>query len=324
MSTTTARLDPVRTPHPAARWPIGAAMMAFPGTTPDGRPTTDAPPAVWAAALQEVALAGFDHIDLTDTWVRVPDLDGDRLGTLAELVSEHHLAVSAVSLTRHSVIAPDAEEARANLEYTLRGIPATARLGASVLSLGLHQPMTPEQQRAQWFWHVTGHRDPDDPAVFAAAVEAFRLVGQRAADHGLAVSLEMYEDTLLGTSEGAVALIEAIDLPNVGLNPDIGNIVRLHRPVEDWRDMLRRMLPHTNYWHVKNYLRDHDPATGAYFSAPAPMESGYIDYRAAIGLALEHGFSGPFCTEHYGGDGLSVSATNRDYIRRILAAKAGE
>ena len=90
------------------------------------------------------------------------------------------------------------------------------------------------------------------------------------------------------------------------------------------RDMLTAMLPYTNYWQVKNYLRDVDPATGAYFSAPAPLESGFIDYRTAIGMAIEAGFDGPLCVEHYGGDGLSVSAANREYVRRILTAKLGE
>ena len=80
-------------------------------------------------------------------------------------------------------------------------------------------------------------------------------------------------------------------------------------------------LPYTNYWQIKNYYRDHDPATGAYATSPAPVESGAIDYRKALELALEAGFDGPICTEHYGGDGLGVSARNRDYLRRVLAVK---
>jgi hypothetical protein len=35
-------------------------------------------------------------------------------------------------------------------------------------------------------------------------------------------------------------------------------------------------------------------------------------------MALAHGFRSAFLYEHYGGDGLSVSAANRDYLRRIL------
>jgi alkanesulfonate monooxygenase SsuD/methylene tetrahydromethanopterin reductase-like flavin-dependent oxidoreductase (luciferase family) len=69
---------------------------------------------------------------------------------------------------------------------------------------------------------------------------------------------------------------------------------------------------------VKNYFRTEDATTGAITTAPAPLEFGVISYRVAIGKAIEKGFDGAFLVEHYGGDGLSVSATNRDYLRRIL------
>jgi hypothetical protein len=51
---------------------------------------------------------------------------------------------------------------------------------------------------------------------------------------------------------------------------------------------------------------------------PVPLESGLINYRTAIKLTLEHGFDSPFLSEHYGGDGLSVSAANHECLRRIL------
>jgi len=308
-------------PYTAESWPIGAALLQFPGTRPDGSSLTDAGPREWHPTLREVELAGFTHVDLTDSWVRPGDLSPAGLSRLAETAAEHGLTFSVISVTRKSVIDANPETALANLEYALRTVDAAASLGVGTVCLGLHRPLTPAQLEAEWFWLAAGAEDPDDDVVRDLAVERFRRIGDHALACGVNISLEMYEGTYLGTSEGAVALIQDIDLPNVGLNPDIGNIIRLHRPVEDWRTMLRTMLPYTNYWQVKNYLRDHDPATGGYFSAPAPMEFGFIDYRTAIGMALEAGFSGPLCVEHYGGDGLSVAATNREYIRRILRAK---
>ena len=55
-----------------------------------------------------------------------------------------------------------------------------------------------------------------------------------------------------------------------GLNPDIGNFIRLHRPIEPAQDMLDKVLPYANYWHVKNYLRDEDPKTGQVMTFPVP------------------------------------------------------
>src|SRR5699024_849167 len=148
-----------------------------------------------------------------------------------------------------------------------------------------------------------------------------REIAYLAGEYGMQVSLEMYEDTILGTSDHCLDFLDEVALPNVGLNPDIGNIVRLHRPIEHWEEMLRKMLPHRNYWHIKNYIRDEDRQSGAYMSAPAALEFGYIDYSLGIELALASGFQGPFCVEHYGGDQLSNAARNREYIRHILQRK---
>lgn len=305
----------------ADTWPIGVGLPQLAGTLPDGRDVTTTGPSAWRPAFHEVAAAGFTEIDLFTSFIRISELDAAGRDALLRTLDEYGLRISAVPLARRSIIDADPDRAAANLQFAIDTVRAAGELGVGLVCLGLHQPLTPAQQEAHWFWLAQGEEDPDDPAVWAAAVEGFRTIGEEAARAGVEISLEMYEGTYLGTSESSVRLVTDIDLPNVGLCPDIGNIVRLHRPVEDWKVMLERMLPYTNYWQLKNYLRDHDPATGAYFSAPAPLESGFIDYRTAIGMALEAGFTGPMCVEHYGGDGLSVSATNRDYIRRILRAK---
>lgn len=145
-----------------------------------------------------------------------------------------------------------------------------------------------------------------------------RELADHAAQVGVAISLEMYEDTFLGTAQSAVRLVEEIGRPNVGLNPDVANIVRLHRPVEHWRSMLEQVLPHANYWHVKNYTRDETADGSAVATAPSTLRSGVIDYRWATRFAVEHGYTGPFATEHYGGDALGMIAENRDYLRSLL------
>lgn len=306
----------------AQDWPIGAALLQFPSVTEDGGTVQDAPSSTWSAVLGEVAAEGFDHVDLTDSWVRPGDLPPERLDELARVLDLHGLGVSAVSVTRRSVIDPDPAVAEQNLAYLHRSVEAAARLGTTVVCAGLHRPLTEAQKRAVWFWHEPGGSDPeDDEHTWARAVERLRGAGEHAARHGMRLSLEMYEDTYLGTPESAVRLVEEIGLPNVGINPDLGNLVRLHRPVPHWEELLRPVLPHVNYWHVKNYHRDFDPRTGAYFTVPAPLEGGVIDYRRALAMALRAGFDGPICTEHYGGDGLGVSARNRDYLRRVLALK---
>jgi sugar phosphate isomerase/epimerase len=310
-------------PLTAADWPIAAALLQFPAVRADGMVMQDAAPAQWVATLTEVGEAGFSQVDLTDSWVRAGDLSRSRLEELKAAAMEAGVCLAAISSIRRSVI--DARNGDANLAYSHRTLDAAARLGVGVVSLGLHQELTPEQRAQLWFWTVEGHKDPvGDSEVWGAAVARFRELGRHGEDVGVLVSLEMYEDTYLGTADSAVQLVEEIGLGGVGLNPDLGNLIRLHRPVEDWRVLLHKTLRYANYWHVKNYFRDEDVARGSFIALPAPLELGVINYREALQYAISVGYQGIICTEHYGGDGLSVSASNQKYLREKVLPRTGE
>jgi sugar phosphate isomerase/epimerase len=223
---------------------------------------------------------------------------------------------------RASIIDP--VHAAANLAYSHRVIDAAAELGSGLVSFGLHRPLTEHQAAQLWFWTVDGASDAlDDAENWNLGVSGFQELGRHAAELGLQLSLEMYEDTYLGTADSAVRFIQDIGLDNVGLNPDIGNLVRLHRPIESWQELVEKTVPYANYWHIKNYFRDEDTAAGTYFSTPAPLALGMVDYRWAIKEALRAGFTGTFVCEHYGGDGLGVAAMNQDYIRSLLPVAEG-
>jgi sugar phosphate isomerase/epimerase len=298
-------------------WPIAAALLQFSGITSRGVAVQDADAEAWVDTLSQVSEVGFTNIELTDTWLKPANLSPQRRSELSQVLNTCRLGVPALHILRASIIDPIHGEA--NLEYAHQSLDAAAELGTGILSLGLHRPLTDEQQQQLWFWTAQGATDPqDDPATWKLAVKRFREIGKHADEYGMLVSLELYEDTYLGTADSAVQLIEEIDLPNVGLNPDIGNLVRLHRPIEDWQEILHKTLPYANYWHVKNYFRDENPATGLVTSTPAPLELGFINYRQAVREALSFGFNGVFCCEHYGGDGLGVSAMNQRYLRGLL------
>ncbi|MFJ4170245.1 sugar phosphate isomerase/epimerase family protein [Paenarthrobacter sp. NPDC089714] len=306
--------------YTAENWPITAALLQFPGTDASGLQVNDADVSVWADVLQEVKDAGFANADLTDSWVRPGDLSKERLAEFKQTADEVGIGVPVISAIRRSVI--HETEWAENLAYSHRTIDAAAELGCEVVSFGLHQAITPEQQKQLWFWTVEGYKDPvGDKEAWNNAVSRIRELGEHAAEAGILVSLEMYEDTFLGTGDSSVQLVQDIGLDNVGLNPDLGNLIRLHRPIEDWRELVHKTLPYSNYWHMKNYVRDEDVARDSYITMPAPMESGLINYREAFKFALSVGFQGILCTEHYGGDGLSVTASNQDYLRRHVLPK---
>src|SRR5215218_8502452 len=306
--------------YTAENWPIAAALLPMPGTDAKGIRANDADASVWAEVFEEIKDAGFANADLTDSWVRPGDLSKERLAEFKQTADNVGMGLPSISAIRRSVI--DEKNWEANLAYSHRTIDAAAELGCEVVSFGLHQAITPEQQKHLWFWTVEGHKDPvGDKETWGKAVSRLRELGQHAAEAGILVSLEMYEDTYLGTADSSVQLVQDIGLANVGLNPDLGNLIRLHRPIEDWREMVAKTLPYSNYWHMKNYIRDEDVARDMYVAMPAPMESGLINYREAFKVALSVGFQGILCTEHYGGDGLSVTASNQEYLRRHVLPK---
>ena len=293
---------------------ITGAMLPF--TPSDPTRIQKAGCETWLADLRRLGDLGFDAVDITDSWLRPGDLSSSRLGELGSVLRTAGLEALAISAIRRSVIDP--AEGDANLAYSHRTIEAASALGCPIVSVGLHRPLLPRQRAALWFWTVDGPRDLQDRETYRQAATRLRELGQHGEEVGVELSLELYEGTLLGTAESAVRLLEQIGHPNVGLNPDIGNLVRQHGVIEPIDIMLDLTLPYANYWHLKNYLRLEDSTTGQVLTTPATMEHGVINYRSAIKEAVGLGFRGPFCVEHYGGDMLGIMKTNLEYTRTVI------
>lgn len=302
--------------HSAENWPIATCLHGIPTVDADGVALHDAAPEVWDDMFAQVADLDFSLVELADSHIRPADLAPARRDELLAIAKSHGVAIPSVHVQRQSVIMPESGEQ--NLAYAHRSIDAAAEWGMEVFSTGLHQPFSDAQRAALWFWTAKGPKDPDDADVWKLAVARIRELGEHAASVGLQLSLEMYEDTYLGTADSAVRFVQDVGLPNVGLNPDIGNLIRLHRPIEDWREMYAKTLPFANYWHVKNYTRD-EAADGSWFtSVPSTLEAGLINYRQVVRDAVQLGFNGIFLMEHYGGDSLGMCATNQRYLRTLL------
>jgi sugar phosphate isomerase/epimerase len=308
-------------PYTAENWPIAAAMLPFGSVDSHGGPIHDAEPEEWAKHLKIVARSGFTEVDPTDTWVRVGDLSPERLTEFQSVLKDAGLTIPAISTSRRSVMDPD--HGKEYLAYSHRLLDVAATLGVPLVSFGFFQALKPAQQKALWFWLAEGWHDDQSPEVRSRAASLIRELAEHAQSNGQQITLEMYEDTYVGTADGAIQFLEEVGHEACGLNPDIGNFVRLHRPLEPVQDMLDKLLPYTNYWHVKNYLRDEDPDTGQVMTFPVPMEFGLINYRAAISQAIGLGFRGAFLCEHYGSDAITVIAKNRAYVRDILADVIG-
>jgi hypothetical protein len=93
-----------------------------------------------------------------------------------------------------------------------------------------------------------------------------------------------------------LGLLEEVGHDACGLNPDIANFIRLHRPIESVQEMLEGPA-------VRQVLaREELPARRGPGDWPGndfqgPMEFGLINERAAISQALKLGFRGAFLCE---------------------------
>ncbi|MCA1187347.1 sugar phosphate isomerase/epimerase [Saccharopolyspora sp. 6T] len=308
-----AALSPAHSPE---NWPIAAAMLQFPALDADGTPVSELVPERWRRLLQPVVDAGFAQLELSTSWMPFGELPPDRLTALGEVLADAGLSVPGICVVRQSVIHP--ERGERNLAVTHRAIDAAAGLGAGIVCLGLHDALTPEQRRALWFWTAPQDERYADPEVYRLAVRRFRELGDHARSAGVELSLELYENTYLGSADEAARFLDDIGHDAVGLNPDLGNLLRQQRPTDSWEYLMSVAAPRANYWHVKNYLRLEDPGTGTVLTHPTSLELGIVNYRAAVRHAIAHGFRGAFVVEHYGGDGLGDGTTNADYLRRIL------
>jgi sugar phosphate isomerase/epimerase len=308
-----ARIESTRT--------IATCMHGIPTRDADGLALHDAAASAWTDVFGEIAALGFTAVELADSHLRIADADAARTADIFAAANEAGIVIPSVHVQRRSILMPGAQAE--NLDYAHRTIDAAARLGIGVFSTGLHRPLTQAQKNALWFWLEPGEPDAADPEAWDLAVRGFRELGEHAQSVGMRMSLEMYEDTLLGTADSAVSLVEQIGVPAVGLNPDVGNLVRLHRTIEDWREVYAKTLPYANYWHLKNYIRD-EAGDGSWHSAvPSTLEGGLINYRQVIKDAIALGYDGVFLMEHYGGDSLGVCRTNAQYTAAVLDSLVG-
>jgi sugar phosphate isomerase/epimerase len=92
---------------------------------------------------------------------------------------------------------------------------------------------------------VLGYEYIDEtPEVRSHAASLIRELAEHAARNGQQIALEIYEDTYVGTCDEAVKFLKEVGHDACGLNPDIGNLIRLHRPIEPVQDMLDKVLAH--------------------------------------------------------------------------------
>jgi len=155
---------------------------------------------------------------------------------------------------------------------------------------------------------------------YERTAKVLREVASIAADLGVGISLEVHQHSIVDNSWSALHLLELVDRPNVGVNPDLGNIYWTYNvPEEVCEAAIVALAPHAKYWHCKNLLRIHIPELGHAIFQQVPLPDGDIDYRFALSAMLDASFDGYLAIEglrlgdQWHGDAKSVS-----YVRTLM------
>jgi sugar phosphate isomerase/epimerase len=205
-----------------------------------------------------------------------------------------------------------------------RGVDLAARIGAEVLNTLINAPMVPELPGAgNGYGELVSQNSSREASEsdYRSNAEGIAAVADRAADLGVSISIELHQNTICDNSWSLIHLLELIDRPNVGANPDLGNLYWCYEtPEESCEEAILALAPHANYWHMKNLLRVPLPGMQRAVYLRRPIPDGEINYRFAVTAMLDAGYDGWFGVEGMiAGDQLTDDARSYRRIKSLIA-----
>jgi sugar phosphate isomerase/epimerase len=263
-------------------------------------------------------LAGFDGIDIADTWMNWLMMSDAELRAVRDQVRDTGLEISG--LNPYRCILVKHESAAANEEKLIGTVEAARALGCRYVNLALSVPFPAvwsERERAERQMSLARDRDYSDQDFAETAAKIARLA-DIAACHDIQLTIELHDDGLADTSTSVLRLHGLVNRPNVGVNPDLQNGYRVPYPTEDWRAALLTLAPFTNYWHVKSLARVYHLDEGRTYSLRASLRDGDIDHRWALTQLARHGYDGWIVVESGGGDSLVMTQADLTYLKDLV------
>jgi sugar phosphate isomerase/epimerase len=212
----------------------------------------------------------------------------------------------------------------ATLSRVLETVRFAAWVGASVVNVTCVTP--PANPGAPGAAHIgepvsQGASRYASEADYVATAHAYREVGRLAGDLGLDVSIEIHQGSIADNSWSGLHLTDLIDLPNFGVNPDLGNIFwQYDAPEETCESAIVALAPRAKYWHCKNLKKVAIPDLNKAVFLRVALPDGDIDYRFAVAAMLDAKYEGYMSIEGAReGDQLTIAARSAEYARQIIA-----
>ncbi|MDE0427850.1 MAG: sugar phosphate isomerase/epimerase [Candidatus Poribacteria bacterium] len=265
--------------------------------------------------LSKVKEIGFDGIELPA--MNLPDTEVANLRSELEGAGVPCVAIRGGGGAAHPRVAA------ANKRSMINAVEFAAKVGAGVVNSTVTTPPRDPNGKGTYRGESVsqGSSRLATNADYERTAGAVSEVAGVAADLGVELSIEIHQNSIADNSWSALHLLELIDAPNVGINPDLGNIYWTYDiPEESCEDAIAVLAPHVNYWHCKSLYRVHLPDQELAIYVQVPLPDGEIDYRFAISALVEANYSGYCAIEgvRYGDqflqDGRSVA-----YVKSVLA-----
>lgn len=265
--------------------------------------------------LAKVKEIGFDGIELPA--MNLADAAVDTLRAELEDAGVPCVAIRGGGGAAHPRVAA------ANKKRMEDAVHFAAKVGASVVNSTVTTPPREPGKKGTYRGESVsqGSSRYASEADYERTASAVTDVANIAEALGVEISIEVHQNSIVDNSWSALHLLGLIDAPNVGINPDLGNIYWTYDiPEESCEDAIVALAPHVNYWHCKSLYRVHIPDLETAIYVQAPLPDGEIDYRFAIAALLDADYDGYLAIEgvRYG-DGFHQDGRSVAYVKSVLA-----
>ena len=266
------------------------------------------------AFLKKTKAIGFDAIELGTSLYGLPDVQ-----SLRHELEDAGLPCAAI---RGGGGFAHPRTAANSKQRLTQAVQFAAQIGAGVVNTVLGTPPAQPGGKGTFRGETISQgssrtaREED----FVRTANAIRDVAKIAADEGIKLSIEVHQNSIADNSWSALHLLGLINQPNVGINPDLGNIYWTYdTPEESCEDAIVALAPHVVYWHCKSLYRVNVPDVERSIFLQVPLPDGEIDYRFAIAAVLNAGYTGYLAIEgvrlgdQFHNDGKSVA-----YVKALI------
>ncbi len=268
---------------------------------------------------------GADGVEVEETWLPFWQMSESDLRAFRDELTGYNLVAGALKVGGNNLCHPKVRDQ--NLDRLLRSVEIASWLNTEVISSSLPGPAelyeASDNDRIGAARSYGSSRDAS-PEDFEQTARRLQQVADHAAKYGLKFAIEIHQNSIADNSSATLRLVEMTDRPNVGINPDLGNVLWTYNiPEESWADTIRNTASKMVFWHMKNMRRVYLPEANRAVFIRTNVPSGEIDYRYAIEIAHAAGFRGFISIEGGAGntgDEFYNSAVSIGYVRSIISS----